>query len=126
MREIKVDFIITTNQMSMEELANVIDIRPCYCQTTFPRGSVAEPYWYIEERSTSLSVEEPLEQIKDRLSPKTIVIKDICEQLHIKPSVYISVTCDYSDRPEIVLSSEILKFYALLDAEIGFDIAYEW
>lgn len=109
MREIKVCFILETVELLPEELADAIGISPYYCRTSFACTSVAKPYWYIEECSDALSVEEPLKHLKDRLSPKITVIREMCEQFDIRPQISVSVLCDYADRPELVLSPEILS-----------------
>jgi hypothetical protein len=88
------------------------------------------PYWYkprtvwcvdiCEEHSYAVSVQ--FEKMIDLLEGKENAIKEICEELNLIANFQIVINMEAGDRPEMILTKEILHLASSLNAEIGFDM----
>ena len=126
MRITRISYILTTKNVPMEYIARQIAIQPHSIQTEFPPQSIADPWWSIEVSSDSASIEEPLVQLIDIILPKLRIIKDLISEYSILSTISIFVRADYEERPEISISPSFYSVFEQLNAELVFDIAYEW
>ncbi len=126
MRTIKVSFILTSDKVSMDYLAEQIGIYPYVSCSTFPENSIAKPYWYVEVVAENNCLDEPLYSLSRIIWPHQEQILEMCSNYGIKPSVLIVVDSDYKDRPELTISLEILKILVHFKAELSLEIVNNW
>ncbi len=126
MRTIILEYVLSTEQVSIEYLQKRIGIYPSNIRSTFPEGSSAKPYWSTSISSTKSNIEEPLRELIEVIARKKDVINDIALEWKVDSSVVIKVRADYPDRPELAIPPYQLCFFAEINAELLFDIAYEW
>jgi len=126
MRTIKASFILTSDKVSMDFLAEQIGIYPYVICSTFPENSIAKPYWYVEVVADSNCLEEPLYSLRSIIWPHQEQIVEMCSNYGIKPSVLIIVDSDYKDRPELTISPEIMKLLVHFNAELSLEIINNW
>lgn len=84
----------------------------------WPRG-----VWSIcqEERFCN-KISSPIYEIVQQLRGKETKIINICKNNCLKIFLIIVVHAETMSLPEMVLPSEIVKYFGELDAEIGFDV----
>lgn len=126
MRKIKVSFILTSNKVSMDSLAEQIGINPYVICSDFPKNSIAEPCWYVEVVSDSTNIEEPLNSLGSIIKPHKEQIIELCSKYEIEPTVLIVVDSDYEDRPELTIPFGLLELFGQLKAEVSLEIVNNW
>lgn len=126
MRTITIEYVLSTEQVSVEYLSKKLGIYPSNTRSTFPKGSIAKPYWTTSISSTKSNIEEPLRELMEVVALKKDVINDITREWKVDSSVVIKVRADYPDRPELAIPPYQLCFFAEINAELLFDISYEW
>ncbi len=126
MRTIVVEYVLSTERVSMDVLSKLLNIEPFEIRSSFPEGSIAKPYWSTSISSSKNNIEEPLQALVDVLSSKREVIDDVVHEWQVSSSIIVKVRADYFDRPELVIPSHQLRFFADIHAELEFDIAYDW
>lgn len=123
-RRIHIEFIIESDKVPMPEVAKRIGIEQCEVRTTFPKNSIAKPYWQVDVKSNDISIEDPLRVLINLLEPKTGVIKEVLAELGETPVLGIYTESKWFDRPILELSHDVLQFFAQFDTEIILDINY--
>ncbi len=123
-RRIHIEFIIESDKVSMHEVAKRIGIEQCEVRTTFPKNSIAKPYWQVDVKSNDISIEDPLRVLINLLEPKTGVIKEVLAELGETPVLGIYTESKWFDRPILELSHDVLQFFAQFDSDIIFDVNY--
>lgn len=123
-RRIHIEFIIESDKVPMPEVAKRIGIEQCEVRTTFPKNSIAKPYWQVEVKSNDISIEDPLRVLINLLEPKTGVIKEVLAELGETPVLGIYTESKWFDRPILELSHDVLQFFAQFDSDIIFDVNY--
>lgn len=123
-RRIHIEFIIESDKVPMPELAKRIGIEQCEVRTTFPKNSIAKPYWQVDVKSNDISIEDPLRVLINLLEPKTGVIKEVLVELGETPVLGIYTESKWFDRPILELSHDVLLFFAQFDSDIIFDVNY--
>ena len=108
----------------MPEVAKKIGIEPCEVRTTFPKNSIAKPYWQVDVKSNGISTEDPLRVLINILEPKTGVIKEVLADLGETPVLRIYTESKWFERPVLELPPDVVKFFAQFDTEIILDINY--
>lgn len=108
----------------MPEVAKRIGIEQCEVRTTFPKNSIAKPYWQVDVKSNDISIEDPLRVLINLLEPKTGVIKEVLAELGETPILSIYTESKWFDRPILELSHDVLQFFAQFDSDIIFDVNY--
>lgn len=73
----------------MHALVERIGIEQCEVRTTFPKNSIAKPYWQVDVKSNDISIEDLLRVLINILEPKTGVIKQVPEDLEETPALII-------------------------------------
>ena len=126
MRTVKITFDLETEQIQVEQIAKMLDIHPYETRSVFPKCSIAKPWWSIVIKSDWLDIEEPIKIIRDMLTPKMDVIKDLMQNYEIDAYLIINVRADYADRPVMAIPAYLYPFLEDLNAELVFDVAYEW
>lgn len=123
-RRIHIEFIIESDKVPMPEVAKRIGIEQCEVRTTFPKNSIAKPYWQVDVKSNDISIEDPLRVLINLLEPKTGVIKEVLAELGETPVLGIYTESKWFDRPILELSHDVLQFFAQFDMDIIFDVNY--
>lgn len=123
-RRIHIEFIIESDKVPMPEVAKRIGIEQCEVRTTFPKNSIAKPYWQVDVKSNAISIEDPLRVLINLLQPKTGVIKEVLAELGETPVLGIYTESKWFDRPILELSHDVLQFFAQFDSDIIFDVNY--
>ncbi|CCX71518.1 unknown [Firmicutes bacterium CAG:555] len=123
-RRIHIEFIIESDKVPMPEVAKRIGIEQCEVRTTFPKNSIAKPYWQVDVKSNDISIEDPLRVLINLLEPKTGVIKEVLAELGETPVLSIYTESKWFDRPILELSHDVLQFFAQFDSDIIFDVNY--
>lgn len=123
-RRIHIEFIIESDKVPMPEVAKRIGIEQCEVRTTFPKNSIAKPYWQVDVKSNDISIEDPLRVLINLLEPKTGVIKEVLAELGETPVLGIYTESKWFDRPILELSHDVLQFFAHFDSDIIFDVNY--
>lgn len=123
-RRIHVEFIIESDKVPMPEVAKRIGIEQCEVRTTFPKNSIAKPYWQVDVKSNDISIEDPLRVLINLLESKTGVIKEVLAELGETPVLGIYTESKWFDRPILELSHDVLQFFAQFDSDIIFDVNY--
>ena len=123
-RRIHIEFIIESDKVPMPEVAMRIGIEQCEVRTTFPKNSIAKPYWQVDVKSNDISIEDPLRVLINLLEPKTGVIKEVLAELGETPVLGIYTESKWFDRPILELSHDVLQFFAQFDSDIIFDVNY--
>lgn len=123
-RRIHIEFIIESDKVPMPEVAKRIGIEQCEVRTTFPKNSIAKPYWQVDVKSNDISIEDPLRVLINLLKPKTGVIKEVLAELGETPVLGIYTESKWFDRPILELSHDVLQFFAQFDSDIIFDVNY--
>lgn len=108
----------------MPEVATKIAINQYEVRTTFPKNSIAKPYWQVDVKSNDISIEDPLRVLITILEPKTGVIKEVLAELEETPVLIIYTDSKWFDRPILSLPPDVVKFFAQFDTEIILDINY--
>ncbi len=98
-RRIHIEFIIESDKVPMPEVAKRIGIEQCEVRTTFPKNSIAKPYWQVDVKSNDISIEDPLRVLINLLEPKTGVIKEVLAELGETPVLGIYTESKWFDRP---------------------------
>lgn len=123
-RRIHIEFIIESDKVPMPEVAKRIGIEQCEVRTTFPKNSIAKPYWQVDVKSNDISIEDLLRVLINLLEPKTGVIKEVLAELGETPVLGIYTESKWFDRPILELSHDVLQFFAQFDSDIIFDVNY--
>lgn len=123
-RRIHIEFIIESDKVSMPEVAKKIAIEQCEVRTTFPKNSIAKPYWQVDVKSNGISTEDPLRELINIIEPKTGVIKEVLAELRETPVLCIYTESKWFDRPVLELSHDVVQFFAQFDSDIIFDVNY--
>lgn len=117
--------VLTSEQKDVDLIAKELDIHPFSAEKTFPRGSIARPFWSTAIVSDYNNIEEPLAALKDMITPKLGKIRGLLQDGYVSSSLLIIVRADYVDRPEMVIPPHMFAFFEAINAELIFDIAYE-
>lgn len=123
-RRIHIEFIIESDKVPMSEVAKRIGIEQCEVRTTFPKNSIAKPYWQVDVKSNDISIEDPLRVLINLLEHKTGIIKEVLAELGETPVLGIYTESKWFDRPILELSHDVLQFFAHFDSDIIFDVNY--
>lgn len=123
-RRIHIEFIIESDKVPMPEVAKRIGIEQCEVRTTFPKNSIAKPYWQVDVKSNDISIEDPLRVLINLLEHKTGVIKEVLAELGETPVLGIYTESKWLYRPILELSHDVLQFFAQFDSDIIFDVNY--
>ncbi len=125
-RRITVFFCLSNVVIPMDEFVKMIGIEPCSTFSVFPEKSPNKPYWYTKVASDADNVEEPIREIIERIKPRLDVISRICTDYGIDASFVVQTRTRYAKRPAIEVSADLCSIMECLNAELSFDIAYEW
>lgn len=121
---IQITFCLSGDEFNLDEVSSRLNIKPTETKkrSEFPIKEWAHTYWALstqKEHSRAISIQ--FKKIIDILSTKVDVIIDLCREKDLEINFIITIYMLGNDRPEIVLTKEIVKFISLLSAEVDFD-----
>ena len=121
---IRLEFILITNKYNIRKLSEVIGIFPCDIRDTFPKSSIAKPWWSISFESEIDMIDDVIDKLFDKIDKKEDVFKDLFESKDINKVVriYYPIKGNRSTCPSI--SSKNVRKIAAINAD--FDFAFDW
>jgi hypothetical protein len=125
--QIEVSFLLTSDEDYIDKISDAISINPSRIRRKedFKLQEFAHTMWEISSgKEKSKAVDNQFKKLLSVLIGKEDIIKELMINYNIKSSFVICIHAENGDGPEIVLTSEIIKFAGKIDAEIDFDIYY--
>lgn len=123
--QIKVSFFFVGDKFSLNDVTNEMQIVPTKTREkdSFPIKELAKTFWVIEtDKECCKAVTLQFEKLIKILSGKEKIINQICNKYEIKAEFCVTIWMENGDKPEIVLTNEIISFLASINAEVGFDL----
>jgi len=79
--------------------------------------------WGVDiKKESSYAVSDQFQKIIKIFNGKELMINKLCKELKLTAVFEIVIEMESGNRPEMVLTKEIIKFISLINAEIGFDL----
>lgn len=125
-KKIRIRFWLKNVFTDMSDFKEMVGVEPCVTREFFPQNSPAKPYWYTEVGSQADNIEEPMTILLQRIRPRLHEIIQICRENEVEASFEVLIRTDYADRPDMTIPPSFFPVFEQLNAEIEFDIAYEW
>ncbi len=115
---ISVSFVLSSKEIDVQFVDSTLNLSDAHIRDDFPPKSIACPEWWIEIKEESLSTDDTIWKIAQRLENKKAPILQLCKQFNITPCLAIKIDSGYADRPEFVISPRTNKFFSELSTEI--------
>ena len=119
---ISVSFVLTSKEIDVQLVDSILNLPNSHIRDKFPPKSIASPEWWIEIKEESLSTDDTIWKIVQRLEKKKVSILQVCKQFNITPCLIIRIDSNYADRPEFVISPKTNQFFSELSTEIVVDL----
>ena len=119
---ISVSFVLTSKEIDVQFVDSILNLPNSHIRDKFPPKSIAYPEWWIEIKEESLSTDDTIWKIAQRLEKKKASILQVCKQFNITPCLIIRIDSNYADRPEFVISPKTNQFFSELSTEIVVDL----
>lgn len=124
---VKIDFNITGNEMSHEDVTDLIGIKPTQ---TWKKGDTGKykallqyDLWcFTLGYEKTNDVNDLLERVFQTFDSKTEAIKKLSDECGYDVSIDIVIEMDKSNLPALYFSKKIIKFFNELGAEIDIDL----
>lgn len=123
--QVKVSFFFSGDEFNTDEITAQMKIKPTETRKKedFPIKELAHTYWLLDTPKESCKVVSwQFEKIMNLLVGKEIIIKRICNNYKINAEFLIDIWMENGDKPEMVLTKDIISFLAAINAEVGFDL----
>lgn len=123
--QIRVTFFFVGDEFNIDDVTKKMAITPTetWEKKDFRIKDVAYTCWSLEtEKESCRSVSQQFEKIMYLLRGKEIIIKQICNIYNVNVSFEITIYMENGDKPEMVLTKEIISYLASINAEVGFDL----
>mgnify|MGYP005839901331 CR=1 FL=1 len=123
--QIRISFFLTGDEFSIEDVTRKMDIKPTKTREKkdFPIKDFAHTSWELCTQKESCKVVSwQFEKLLKILKGKESIIKQICNDYNIETGFLISIFMINEDKPEMVLTKDIISFLASINAEVGFDL----
>lgn len=125
---ISVDFILCGENENPEfdKITCELGIVPDYAKRREERKcpQLAKHEWGLSvSRDSSYAVQDVFTELLKKIEQKEQCINRVQQELNLQ-AVFVVVVVIYKDRPEIVLSPQIVSFAGSIHAEISIDIYY--
>ncbi|MFD1884164.1 DUF4279 domain-containing protein [Paenibacillus wenxiniae] len=125
MTKTKVDFWLVGDIFEPDKITNELDIKPTKARLkkNSPIPQTAATYWKLStEKEECTAISEPFEKLVELLQNKESIIIKLCQQLGLTATFEVVIEMEINDRPELVLTKDIIQFANAIQAEIGFDL----
>ena len=119
---IRVSFILSSKDIDVQIVNSTLNIQNSHTRDKFPPKSIAYPEWWIEIKDESLSTDDTIWKLVQRLEKKKDSILQVCRQFKITPCLLIKIDSTFADRPEFVISPRTNLFFSELSTEIVVDL----
>ena len=126
---INVDFYISSDSVDPDIITTILGLKPTKIRRKedWPLPSIkagmACNLWALStEQETSKSVDEMCRKIIDKLKGKEEFIQSLCNDSNIEMHFEVVIHMSSMETPEIYLEKETIKFLAIINADIGFDV----
>ena len=119
---ISVSFVLTSKEMDIHNVDSSLNLSDSHIRDVFPQKSIAYPEWWIEIKEESLSTDDTIWKIAQKLKNKKACILQLCKQYNITPYLVIKIDSGYADRPEFVISPRTILFFSELSTEVVVDL----
>ena len=123
--QIKVSFFFVGDEFSLSDVTKEMQIVPTKTRQkdSFPIKELAKTFWIIEtDKENCKVVSWQFENLIKILTGKEKIINQICNKYKIKTEFCVTTWMENGDKPEMVLTKEIISFLASINAEVGFDL----
>lgn len=129
MRMIKIKFFIKGGDLNFDEITKKLDITPNKVRKKeeFPSvvinmGGATDLWMFCIEDSDCKAISKQLDKMQCLFMSKMGSINELREEYSFKISIEVVIKSKCGEQPEILLSTENIKFLADLNADIGFDL----
>lgn len=119
---IYVSFILSSKEIDVQFVDSTLNLQRSHIRDIFPPKSIASPEWWIDNKDESLSTDESIWKLAQRLEKKKDSILQLCKQFNIMPRLLIRINSSFADRPEFVISPRTNQFFSELSTEIVVDL----
>ena len=119
---IRVSFVLSSKEIDVHLVDSVLNLPDSHMRDKFPPKSIACPEWWIEIKEESLSTDNTIWKMAQRLETKKASIFQLCEQFNITPCLLIRIDSNFAERPEFVISPRTNQFFSELSTEIVVDL----
>lgn len=123
--QVRVSFFFTGDEFSINNVTNAMKVQPTYAREKkdFPIQQIAKTTWVLEtDKESCKAVAWQFEKLLRELGGKERIINHICNENGISAEFCVTVWMENGDKPEMVLTKEIISFLASINAEVGFDL----
>ncbi len=129
MPKVRVDFYLSGDNADLDDITERMELIPTssrkkmeWPQASINAGIAKDAWLYEMEKEECKAISKQLNKLQEILSPKTDVIRDLCNIYSLKASITIVVEMECNDGPEFVLTQNNIAFLSSINAEIGFDL----
>lgn len=122
--QVRVSFFFSGDEFDIEDINKKMNITSTKTRKKkdFPIIEFAHTEWVLDtEKESCKAVSLQFEKIIKMLEGKEIVIMQICSDYNITAGFLIDIWMENGNKPEIVLTKEIISFLASINAEVSFD-----
>ena len=132
---IKITFFLEGDEFSEEKVSTKLGMTPDEFRTKddwpdaiknaidLPSHLRPRTGWSIDvKRESCCAVSDQFEKMMDLFKGKESMINELCEELNLSTAFVVVIEMEGGDRPEMVLTKEIVNFISSINAEIGFDL----
>jgi len=123
--QIRVSFFFSGDVFDIDDVSTRMNIMPTKTREKkdFPIKELAHTYWSLKtEKESCKAVSLQFEKLMKLLIGKEILIMQICNNYNIDAGFSIDIWMKNGDKPEMVLTKDIITFLASINAEVGFDL----
>lgn len=123
--QIRVSFFFSGDEFDIEDITKKMNLTSTKTRKKkdFPINEFAHTEWILDtEKESCKAVSLQFEKLIKLLNGKEIVIKQICNDYNIMAEFLIDIWMENGDKPEIILTKEIISFLASINAEVSFDL----
>ncbi len=125
--QIEISFLLTGQEDFLQEITDALLIKPSCIRRKqdYKYQEFANFMWELTTgKQESKSVDYQSADLLDKLSGKEKIIVQLLNSYKLKADLLVIIHAEIGDGPEINLSTDIIKFAAEIQAEIGFDIYF--
>lgn len=126
---ISVGFCMTSDSADLEKISEVLNLVPSgirrreeWPQPSIEAGVACDTWEIDTEQTTSMCVDAECKKIIEMLKGKENAIDSLCKQYNMKTHVEVVIHMKNTETPAIFLEKETVVFFAMINADIGFDI----
>ncbi len=123
--KIEVCFFFEGDDFDVNDVTDQMQLTPTQIREKkdFPIEELAHTEWLLTtEKESCKVVFRQFEKLMKLLVGKEKVINQICSNHKISVGFCVTIWMEDGDKPEIVLTKEIVLFLASINAEVGFDL----